>query len=134
MEDTQKQQPGPEAKKDTVKDSKQSHTAGNIPEKDWWEQLLGTTEQDGVKNIYNLLTHPLALVTMVVFVLYWLLKQKKMDSGISKENDELKGELAFMKKKYKKLKKRLDNITDETSDAATENPDKPAKRPLVLLD
>jgi membrane protein insertase Oxa1/YidC/SpoIIIJ len=130
MDDTQIQQPRPEAKKDTVKESKQNQTAGNTQEKDWWEQLLGTTEQDGIKNIYKLITHPLALVTVLVFMLFWSLKQKKTDSGISKENEELKGELAFMKKKYKKLKKCM----QETSDTTTENPDKPIKRPLVLVD
>jgi hypothetical protein len=134
MEDIQKQQPGPEAKKDSVKDSKQNQTAGNTQEKDWLEQLLGTTEQDGIKSIYKLLTHPLALVAVLTFVLLWLLKQKKTDSGISKENEELKEELAFVKKKYKKLKRRVDNITEETSASTTENPGKPRKRPLVLID
>jgi hypothetical protein len=134
MEDSQKQQPGPEAKKDTVKESKQNQNAGNTPDKDWLNQLMGTTEQDGIKNIYKLLTHPLALVAVLVFVLLWSLKEKKTDSGISKENEELKEELAFMKKKYKKLKKRVDNITEETRDSIIEHPGKPMKRPLVLVD
>ena len=133
MEDSQKQQPVPEAKKDSVKESKQNKTAGNTQEKNWLEQLLGTTEQDGIKNIYKLLTHPLALVTVLVFVLLWSLKQKNKGSGISMENEELKGELAFMKKKYKKLKKRLNNITEEARDSTTEKPGKPVKRPLVLV-
>ena len=133
MENTQKQQPGPETKKDTVKDKKQNQNAGNTQDKDWLNQLMGTTEQDGIKNIYKLLTHPLALVAVLVFVLLWSRKEKKTDSGISKENEELKEELAFIKKKYKKLKRRLDN-TDETSDSTIENPGKSMKRPLVLVD
>ncbi len=134
MENTQKRQPEPETKKDTVKDNKQNQNAGNTQDKDLLNQLMGTTEQDGIKNIYKLLTHPLALVAVLVFVLLWSLKEKKTDRGISKENEELKEELAFMKKKYKKLKKRMDDITDETSEINTENPDKPVKRLLVLVD
>lgn len=134
MEDTGKQQPGPETKKDNVKDGKQNQTAGKTQEKDWWEQLLGTTEQDGIKGIYKLITHPLALVAILVFVIVWSMKQKKTDSGISKQNEELKGELATMKKKYKKLKKRLDTIMDETDNPIAENFDKPVKRPLALID
>ena len=134
MEDTGKQQPGPEAKKDNVKDGKQTQPAGNTQEKDWWEQLLGTTEQDGIKGIYKLITHPLALIAVLVFVIVWSLKQKKTDSGISKENEELKGELAAMKKKYKKLKNRLDKISEETDNPTAENFDKPVKRPLALIE
>lgn len=134
MEDNGKRQPGPEAKKDNVKDGKQNPAAGNTQEKDWWEQLMGTTEQDGIKGIYKLITHPLALVAVLVFVIVWSLKQKKQDSGISKEIEELKGELATMKKKYKKLKKRLDTIMKETDNPTAENFDKPVKRPLALID
>ena len=134
MEDTGKQQPGPEAKRNNVKDGKQNQTAGNTQDKDWWEQLLGTTEQDGVKNIYKMLTHPLALVGVFVFLLAWLLKQKKPDSIMSKENEELKSELAFIKKKYKKLKKRQNKIREDASNYASVNPDKPVKRPVVLVD
>jgi len=134
MEDTGKQQTGPEAKKDNVKDGKQNQTAGKTQEKDWWEQLLGITEQDGIKGIYKLITHPLALVAILVFVIVWSMKQKKTDSGISKQNEELKGELATMKKKYKKLKKRLNTIMEETGNPTTENFDKPVKRPLALID
>ena len=129
MENNGKQQPGSQMGKDNVKDNKQSQT-----EKDWWEQLMGTTEQDGVKGIYKLITHPLALVAVLVFVIMWSLKQKKTDSGISKQNEELKGELATMKKKYKKLKKRLNTIMEETDNPTTENFDKPVKRPLALID
>ena len=133
MEHTQKQQPGTQqGKDDSVKDSKQKQTGGE--EKDWWEQLMGTTEQDGIKGIYKLITHPLALVAVLLFVIVWSLKQKKPDSGISKENEELKNELAAMKKKYKKLKKRLDTIMQETDNSTTENFDKPVKRPLALID
>lgn len=133
MENTQKQQPGTQqGKDDSVKDSKQKQTESG--EKDWWEQLMGTTEQDGIKGIYKLITHPLALIAVLVFVIVWSLKQKKPDSGISKENEELKGELAAMKKKYKKLKKRLDAIMEETDNPTTENFDKPVKRPLALID
>lgn len=134
MENTQRQQPVPEAKKDSVKDRQQNQTDGNTQGKDWLNQLMGTTEQDGIKNIYKLLTHPLALVAVLVFVLLWSLKEKKTDSGISKENEELKEELAFMKKKYKKLEKRVDNITEETRDSTVEHPGKSMKRPLVLVD
>ena len=133
MENTQKQKPGPETKKDTVNDSKQNQNACNTQDKDWLNQLIGTTEQDGIKNIYKLLTHPLALVAVLVFVLLWSLKEKKTDSGISKENEELKKELTFIKKKYKKLKRRLNN-TDETRDSTIEHPGKYMKRPLVLID
>jgi hypothetical protein len=133
MENNGKQQPGTQqGKNDSVKDSKQKQTGGE--EKDWWEQLMGTTEQDGIKGIYKLITHPLALITVLVFVIVWSLKQKKTDSGISKENEELKNELANMKKKYKKLKKRLNAIMDETDNPTTENFDKPVKRPLALID
>jgi uncharacterized protein YhaN len=133
MEDNQKQQRVPEAKKDTVKESKQNQPAGNAQEKDWLEQLLGTTEQDGIKNIYKFLTHPMALVAVLVFILLWSLKEKKTNSGFSKENEELKEELAFMKKKYKKLKKRVDNITEETRDSTIEPSGKSMKRPLVVV-
>jgi hypothetical protein len=132
MENNGKQQPGPQMGKDNVKDNKQSQTGGG--EKDWWEQLMGTTEQDGIKGIYKLITHPLALVAVIVFVILWSLKQKKTDSGISKQNEELKGELAAMKKKYKKLKRRMNTIMDETDNPTAENFDKPVKRPLALID
>jgi membrane protein insertase Oxa1/YidC/SpoIIIJ len=132
MENNGKQQSGPQMGKDNVKDNKQNQTGGK--EKDWWEQLMGTTEQDGIKGIYKLITHPLALITVLVFVIVWSLKQKKTDSGISKQNEELKGELATMKKKYKKLKKRLETIREETDNPTTENFDKPVKRPLALID
>ena len=134
MEDTQKQQPEIETKKEVTKDSKQTQTTKNIPEKDWWEQLLGTAEQDGIKNIYKLLTHPLALVIVVALVFHWLLKQKRTDNGISTENEELREELAFMKKKYKKLKKRWNRMAQETGDYSSEEPKQPVKRPLVLVD
>ena len=135
MEDTRKQQPGPEGKKEAVKDTNQKNTTDKVPaDKDWWEQLLGTTEQDGIKNIYQLLTHPLALVGVFVFVLVWLLKQKKPDSSMSKENEELKTKLAFIKKKYKKLKKRMNKIREDESNYTTENPDKSVKRPVVVID
>jgi hypothetical protein len=134
MEDTRKQQPEPEGKKEAIKETNPKKATEKVLEKDWWEQLLGTTEQDGVKNIYKLLTHPLALVGVFVFLLVWLLKQKKPDSIMSKENEELKSELAFIKKKYKKLKKRLNKIREDASNYASVNPDKPVKRPVVLVD
>ena len=134
MEDTRKQQPGQEVKKETIKEPNQQQTTDNAPEKGWWEQVLGTTEQDGVKSIYNLLTHPLALVGVLVLVLVWLLKQKKTDGGTSKESEGLKHELAVMKKKYKKLKKRMDKIREDEGNYTIENPDKPVKRPVVLVD
>ena len=134
MEDTRKQQPEPEGKKEAIKETNQKKATEKVSEKDWWEQLLGTTEQDGVKNIYKLLTHPLALVGVFVFLLAWLLKQKKPDSIMSKENEELKSELEFIKNKYKKLKKRLNKIREDASNYASVNPDKPVKRPVVLVD
>lgn len=45
MENNGKQQPGTQqGKDDSVKDSKQKQTESG--EKDWREQLMGTTEQD----------------------------------------------------------------------------------------
>src|ERR1043165_5480508 len=133
MENTQKQQLGtPQGKDDSVKDSKQKQPGSE--EKDWWEQLIGTTEQDGIKGIYKLITHPLALLAVLIFVVMWSLKQKRTDSGISKENEELKGELAAIKRKYKKLKKRLNTIEEDTNNPTAQQPDKPAKRPLALID
>lgn len=80
--------------------------------KEWWEELAGAISKDKEEQNkwYKLLTHPFAIVTGLIAMGYWWFTQKDHKySEITRENEELKTEIARLKKKCKKLKKRIRN-------------------------
>jgi len=78
--------------------------------KAWYERLAGTIPEDKEeqKKWYKMLTHPLAIIVGLITLGYWWFKEKERNRALTvKETEELKAEMARLKKKYKKLKKRI---------------------------
>ncbi len=95
-------------------------------EKQWWEQLAGTVpgDKEGQKTWWKFFTHPLTIIIGLVILGYrWSSKQEARYKTALKENEELKTEIARLRKKYKKLKKKK-----QSPSAANGKP----KRPAVL--
>lgn len=110
MEATFKKQSSAHNQQERAKSHGQPQNAETVKNNEWWEQLAGTISKDKEEQNkwYKLLTHPFAIVTGLIALGYWWFNQKDHKySGISRENEQLKTEVARLKKKCKKLKKRI---------------------------
>lgn len=79
-------------------------------DKAWYEQLAGAIPEDKEeqKKWYKLLTNPLTIIAgILIFGYWWFSRKEKKYVLIEKENEELKAEIARLKKKYKKHKKQI---------------------------
>lgn len=121
MEATFKKRPSLDTEQENAKDKQQQQAAGKEARKDkeWYERLAGAIPEDKEeqKKWYKLLTHPLTIITVLIALGYWWFNQKEKKYTLNvKENEELKTEIARLKKKCKKLKKRVRSNTSYKGD------------------
>jgi uncharacterized protein HemX len=87
-----------------ISSDKEAQQATPTP-KDLLNQLSGVLPEgkDGVKQLYQLLSHPLIVIAGLCLLAYWLFTQRQQENG-NPEAANLKKQVKKIKKRYKRQK------------------------------